>query len=89
MLFRSVIPKAVAINPMFAVSVNGAEKFLLRGTSLSKLIEQAGQIRPETILPRLKITKLWNGQPTAITFDPARNAILTLILQGGETISWN
>ena len=84
-----VIPKAVAINPMFAVSVNGAEKFLLCGTSLSKLIEQAGQIRPETILPKLKITKLWNGRPTVITFDPAGNAILKLILQGGETISWN
>lgn len=83
-----VIPKSVAINPVVAVNLNGSEKFLIRGTSLSTAIELTGLTKPESILHRLKITKLWNGQPTAISFDPASNAILKLILQGGETVSW-
>lgn len=84
-----VIPKAVAINPVVAVSINSEEKFLIRGTSLQTALQQTGQTKPEALLPRLKITKLWKGQPTPVQFDTSSNAILKLILQGGETISWN
>ena len=84
-----VVPKAVAINPVVAVSINGEEKFQIRGTSLQTALQLSGQAKPETILPRLKITKPWKGQGTPVQFDPSSNAILKLILQGGETISWN
>lgn len=84
-----VVPKAVAINPVVAVSINGEEKFQIRGTSLQTALQLSGQTKPETILPRLKITKPWKGQATPVQFDPSSNAILKLILQGGETISWN
>ncbi len=84
-----LIPKAVAINPVVAVSINGEEKFQIRGTSLQTALQLSGQTKLETILPRLKITKPWKGQPTPVQFDPTSSAILELILQGGETISWN
>jgi hypothetical protein len=40
------------------------------------------------ILPHLTVRNPWNGRLVEIAFNPTDAAILTLVLTGGETISW-
>lgn len=82
------IPKEVAVNPMISVTVNGTEVLTNRGATLFNAIRSSGEPQPDTVLPRLSISKPWNGRPMPVTFDPSDPAILRLILRGGEIITW-
>lgn len=82
------IPKAVAVNALISVSVNGAEVLVQQGGTVFQAIWRAGERQPKAILPQLKIYKPWNGRLMAVSFDPADTAILQLTLRGGEIISW-
>jgi hypothetical protein len=82
------IPRAVAVHPMISVSVNGAEVLVYRGGNVFQAIRKAGEQEPNRVLPQLQISKPWNGRLIALAFDPADDAILKLVLRGGETISW-
>jgi hypothetical protein len=82
------IPRNVAVHPMIAVSVNAAEMLLPRGATVFQSIRRSGEMKPETVLPRLRVYKLWNGRLRPVKFHPADAAILRLGLRGGEVISW-
>jgi hypothetical protein len=43
---------------------------------------------PDTILPQLRVTKLFRCKPTSVEFDRQSDGILNLQLTGGERISW-
>jgi hypothetical protein len=82
------VPKRVAINPMVSVTVNGTEMLLNWGATVSSAIRAAGELQPNTLLPRLSIFKPYRGATAAVEFDHTDSAILNLILTGGETVSW-
>lgn len=82
------IPKRVAINPMVSVKVNGTEHLLNWGATVSDAIRAGGESRPNPLLPKLSVFKPYGSRAAPIEFDPADPSILSLILMGGETISW-
>ena len=82
------IPKDVAVNPMISVTVNGDDVLLNRGSRLANAITAAGDKNPGAILPKLRVSKPWNGRAVPLSFDPADAAILTLPLHGGEIVNW-
>jgi hypothetical protein len=82
------IPRRVAINPMIPVTVNGAEVMVAWGANVAEAIRNAGEPRPEAVLPKLAVARLYNGRPAPVDFDHSSPAVLRLILIGGEVISW-
>jgi hypothetical protein len=82
------IPKLVAVNQFLLVSVNGREVPVRWGGTVGEAIREGGERRPDAVLPKLTIHKLYNGQPAPVEFDRASPAILSLILTGGEIVSW-
>jgi hypothetical protein len=81
------IPKGVAANLFLPVNVNGKEELIHWGGTVSNAI---GKQDPQTaaIVPRLSISKLYKGKPTAVAFDRSSLEILNLRLTGGEALSW-
>lgn len=84
------LPKEVAVTPMIAVTVNGAELLVGRGAKLSQAIRIAGVAQPDTVLGTLTVNKPWSERVMPVVFDrSAGSAILNMTLMGGESISWH
>jgi hypothetical protein len=83
------IPRRVAINPMVSVTVNDAEAMVAWGATVAEAIRGAGERQPTAVLPKLAVSRLYNGYPTPVDFDRSSPAILRLPLTGGEVIAWN
>jgi len=81
------IPKRVAINPFVNVTVNGSPVSLPWGSSVADAIRHSGS-RPAALLDHLCVERLYKGRPVRVEFDPRNQAILSLLLTGGEAISW-
>lgn len=81
------IPKRVAINPFVSVTVNGSPVSLPWGSSVADAIRHTGK-RPAAVLDHLCIERLYKGRPVRVEFNPRNQAILSLLLSGGEAISW-
>ncbi len=82
------IPKAVAVNPLIAVTVNQSEILLPRGATLQQALRRAGHPRPNEIPTALAVLKPWNGRLAPVDFDHSDPGVLRLVLGGGEVISW-
>jgi hypothetical protein len=83
------IPRHVALNPYLAVTVNGQEVRLDgRATVRSAIRGGGGPQRAEETLPKLTVSKPFNGKLVPIEFDRSDSAILELTLLGGESIAW-
>jgi hypothetical protein len=82
------IPRAVAVNLLVPVTVNGAETMVRRGATLGEALREAGVPRPQLILPQLAVERPYHGQPAVVEFDRTSLAILDLLLTGGEIVSW-
>lgn len=82
------IPRRVAINQVVPVTVNGAEVMVRWGANIAEAIRNSGEMRPEVVLNRLTVSRLYRGQPRPVEFDRGSPAILGLVLTGGEVISW-
>jgi hypothetical protein len=82
------IPKIVALNPMIAVTVNGTEVRVGLGANVGAAIRNSGEMQPEIILPKLAVSRMYQGHLTPVDFDPASPAILRMTLMGGEILSW-
>ncbi len=84
------IPRRVAINPMIPVTVNGVEVMVAWGATVAEAIRNAGERQPEAVLPKLAVSRLYNGRAVLVDFDHSNQAVLRLNLTGGEVISpWN
>jgi hypothetical protein len=83
----SAIPTDVAVNPVIAVTVNGAELMVPRGATVGNLIRLPREQQP-AVLERLAVYRPWNGRLVPVTFDRTDPGILGVILKGGEVISW-
>ncbi len=86
--FCVAIPRAVAVNLLLPVTMNGAETMVRRGATLGEALRGAGAPRPDLVLPQLAVDRPYHGQPAVVEFDRTSPAILDLILTGGEIISW-
>lgn len=82
------IPKRVAINPFVSVTVNGSPLSLAWGSRVADAIRHAGERRPAALLEHLYVERQYKGRPVRVEFDPRDQAVLSLLLTGGETISW-
>jgi hypothetical protein len=82
------IPKELGVTSLVAVTANGAEVLVARGVTVFNAIRTAGEDKPNNVLTNLKVYKQWNGRMIAVAFNPADEAILNLVLKGGEAISW-
>jgi hypothetical protein len=83
------IPRRVAINTVIPVTVNGETLMVRWGANVAEAIRNSGELKPESLLPTLTISRLCNGHPTPLDFDHSSPAVLRLILTGGEVIAWN
>jgi len=84
-----VIPKRVALNPFLVITVNGSETTVPMGSTIRGTIQTAtGAKNIERPPTELKVYKLYAGKPVPVEFDRASPAILGLVLNGGEKISW-
>jgi hypothetical protein len=86
--FCVAVPHGFAVNPMVSITVNGKSTMAAWRSTVSDAIRQAGERRPEDVLERLSVHRLYRGEPVPVEFDPQDPAILRLILNGGEVISW-
>ena len=82
------IARAIAVNLLLPINVNGAEVMVRWGTSVGEAIRGAGIRQPDSVLPELAVFKPYRGRLVAVDFDRAGSAILNLTLTGGENISW-
>lgn len=82
------IPKADGVNLFQPVSVNGSEVLVTWGGTVAAALRAAGERQIEAVLPRLSISKPYHGRLAKVEFDPTSPAILSLILTGGEVLSW-
>lgn len=82
------IPRLVAINQVVPVTVNGAEIMVVFGANVAEAMRNAGQFRPESVLDKLSVSKMYRGRLTPVEFDRHTQGILGLVLTGGEIISW-
>ena len=84
-----MLPRRVGVNPFLAVSVNGRDVNVpLPGARVVNAIQAASVKDFDTVLPQLRVTKLFHGKPAPVEFDPKSPDILNLQLTGGEQISW-
>jgi hypothetical protein len=82
------LPRRVGVNPFLVVRVNGRDVTVPVGARLSAAIQAAGVKVPATVLPHLRVTKLFHGKPSPVEFDRQSNEILNLQLTGGEKLTW-
>jgi hypothetical protein len=82
------IPKRVAINPFISVKVNDADVVIPWGSTLAQAIRQSGQPRPSAVLAHLCLQRPYKGRLLRVEFDRNDPAILSMILNGGEVVSW-
>ena len=86
--FCLLIPKRVAINPFIGVTVNGSPVSLAWGSTVADAIRHAGERRPAALLDHLCVERLYKGRPVRVEFNSRDQAVLSLLLTGGEAISW-
>jgi hypothetical protein len=85
----AVIPRHVALNPVLAVIVNGAEvRVGIGGRVRGAIMQGGGPRRAEEVLPNLSVRKPYGGKLVDVEFDRGSSAILDMALLGGESISW-
>jgi hypothetical protein len=84
----SAVPKEVAINGLVSVTVNGQQTPVSWGTTVGGILRTAGPRDTNSVLPKLAVYKLYGSKPIAVEFDHATPAILSLVVTGGEVISW-
>jgi hypothetical protein len=82
------LPKAVAINPVVSVTVNGTEMTFGVGMRIWNAVMKGGVRRPPDVLPTLKVWRPYGGRLTSVEFNPASEDILNMKLSGGESIAW-
>jgi hypothetical protein len=82
------LPRRVGVNPFLMVRVNGRDVTVPVGARLSAAIQAAGVKVPATVLPHLRVTKLFHGKPSPVEFDRQSSEILNLQLTGGEKLTW-
>lgn len=82
------IPRLVAINEVVPVTVNGAEIMVRWGANVAEAIPNSRGMRRETLLEKLSILRPYRGRLAVVEFDRGDPAILGLVLEGGEVISW-
>jgi hypothetical protein len=82
------IPKQVAVNPLIGVHVNGTDIPVNWGSTVGTAIRASGERQPESVLPRLSLSKPHAGRLAPVNFDRSARAVLDLVLTGGESISW-
>lgn len=83
----NAIPKDVAVNPVIAVTVNGAEVLVPRGATIGSVMRLPATPQSVEALGRLQVFRPWNGHLVPVTFDRTDQGILRVILRGGEVIS--
>jgi len=81
------IPKRVAINPFVGITINGSPVSLPSGSTVADAIRHSGN-RPAALIDHLCIERLYKGRPVRVEFNPRNQTILSLLLSGGEVISW-
>ncbi len=82
------VPKEVAINGLVPITINGTQTFVNWGTTIGGTLRVAGDPQRNGTIPRLAISKLYNGKSVVMEFDHSSPAIFNLIVTGGESISW-
>ena len=88
------IPHRVAINEMIPVTVNGKDVMLLWGAHLIDAIREgnsarvAAQTWPGTAFRNLSVSRPYRGRLAPVEFDRNSPDILSLVLLGGEVITW-
>jgi hypothetical protein len=82
-----LIPNNVGVNLDIAVHVNGRDLLLPAGANVAAAISAAGA-SPREVLAHLRVSRSHAGSLTAVEFDPAAEDILSLRLNGGETLTW-
>ena len=82
------IPKDVAINGFLPVTINRAVIMVPWRATVGQALRQAGERNPSAILPKMRIYRINEGKPVALTFGHSHSAVLGLTITGGEIISW-
>lgn len=83
----TVLPHGSGINAYIRVRLNGVLTDLQKPVSVRQAIEQA-KGDPASALGKLKVRKLHDGVLYPVQWPAAKDAILSLPLEGGEEIEW-
>ena len=86
--YCAAIPRAVAINALEPILVNGHEQLVRWGSNVGDVIRQNAEPRPDKVLSTLLIYKPHSGRLALVNFDRTKRSILDLVLGGGETLQW-
>ncbi len=81
-----VVTKDSAVNVEIRVLVNGRDEYLALGGSVRDAL-RAGKAK-ESVIPNLKVSRLYRGKPISLWFDPGKKDILDLVLLPGDQVTW-
>jgi len=82
------MPKSTGINPVISITVNGNPVTMGIDTTVRNALTKSGVREPVQILPKLHVSKLYEGRLVPVDFVRASESILDLRLFGGESISF-
>jgi hypothetical protein len=83
------LPRRLAVNPFLAVTVNGATVSVAQGSTVAAAIRATGIRDAQSVVARLKVTRLFRNRPTPVEFYRNAPDILSMKLVGGETLAWS
>jgi hypothetical protein len=82
-----LMPNNMGANPHVVVTVNGTVT-ALPVTATVRAAILAAKAKPDDVLPKLVVRKLFAGRLAPVDFPPGSPDILNLPLAGGEEIAW-
>lgn len=82
------VPRDSAVSAELRVKAKDRYVYVPINGTLNDVLRAAKVARPADVLPTLKITRPFEKTLVAVQFDATKPDILTLVLIGGEEISW-
>ncbi|GEM_PF-4358944 len=82
------VPKDMVIGPELKVRANGKDEYVPVGGNIADLMRGAGVRDPMAKTATLKVTRPYEGKLAPVEFDHSKSSILSLVLIGGEELTW-
>ena len=82
------VPKDMVLGPELRVTVNGRDAFVAVSGVLGEVLRSSGVRDTSEALKTLQVKRPYEGKLTPVEFDRTRTEILSLVLIGGEQITW-
>lgn len=82
------VPKDMVIGPELRVRVNGTDQYAPVGGHIADVLRTMNIRNGPELVKSMKVSRPYEGRLVSLEFDRTSNDILSLVLLGGEEITW-